>query len=123
MPPSAAKHERRRDADARRRESRSCAPHGRREDEQHREALDDHDERGGHADLPLHRERAGLQQADEQRRRRDRQRLEGAEQRDRHRLEAEAERKALDQPMMDAENLDAAREAGERARRAASPPR
>ena len=53
---------------------------------------------------------------DEQRGRHDRQRLQRAEQRDRHRLEAEAEREALDQPVMDAENLDAAGEAGERAR-------
>ena len=42
-------------------------------------------------------------------------RLDGAEQRDRHRLETEAEREALDEPMMDAENLDAAGETGERA--------
>ena len=39
----------------------------------------------------------------------------GAEQRDGDGLEAEAERKAFDQPMMDAEDLDAAGETGERA--------
>ena len=35
-----------------------------REDEQHRDALDHDDQRRGHADLPLHRERARFQHAD-----------------------------------------------------------
>jgi hypothetical protein len=39
--------------------------------------------------------------------------LDSAEQRNRHGLETETERKAFDEPMMDAQNLDAASETGE----------
>ena len=81
------------------------------------------DQRRRHADLPLHRLRARLEQPDEQRRRHDGERLHRAEQRHRHRLEAEAEREAFDQPVMDAEHLDAAREARRARPRSASRPR
>src|SRR5262249_52264299 len=86
----------------------------RRQDEDHRQSLDDRDQGSGNADGPLHGERPRLEESEEEAGRQDRDRVERAQQRDRHRVEAEAVREAVDQAVMHAEHLDGAGEPGER---------
>src|SRR5262245_56662150 len=81
--------------------------------EHHRQPLDDEYDRRRDADLALHRERAGLEEAEEEPRRQHRDRIHRREQRYRHGVEAEPERETFDQSVVDPEYLDAARDAGE----------